>query len=77
MDAASGFLRTAWRERTFANTTARRRFVGSIVTQKPLVWRVRYEVEVDRRDGRSWQPYDRAFPDELQVLQEIRARTET
>jgi len=76
MDASSGFIRTAWRERAYEAATIRRRFVGSIVTQSPLVWRVRYEVEADRRDGRSWQPYDRAFADELQILQEIRARIE-
>jgi len=76
MDASSGFLRTAWRQQTYRGQLARRRFTGNLVTQRPLVWRIRYEVERQDEGSPDWMDYDRGFADELRVLQEIRGRTE-
>jgi len=76
MDAASGFVRTAWRQRSYGPFVARRRFTGNIVTQDPLTWRIRYEVQYRQQGEEDWRDYDRGFADDLRVLQEIRARTE-
>ncbi len=76
MDAASGFLRTAWRETTLGAIVGRRRITGNIVTHDPLVWRFRYEVQYRAAREQEWHDYDRGFADELRVLQEIRGRTE-
>lgn len=76
MDAASGFLRTAWRETNFGPLAGRRRITGNIVTHDPLVWRFRYEVQHREADSQDWHDYDRGFADDLRVLSEIRGRTE-
>lgn len=75
MDAASGFLRTAWKQVTFRNgASVRRRFVGNVVQTNPLQWRVRYEVQVMRPGMGDWQDYPRGFRDELDALSEVRGR---
>lgn len=76
MDAASGFLRTAWRVSDYGPIVGRRRISGNIVTHDPLVWRFRYQVEFRQSGSEEWHEYDRGFADELRVLQEIRGRTE-
>ncbi len=76
MDAASGFLRTAWRVSDYGPIVGRRRITGNIVTHDPLVWRFRYQVEYRQAGSQEWHEYDRGFADELRVLQEIRGRTE-
>jgi hypothetical protein len=75
MDASSGFMRTAWREVTYGTRHMRRRFVGNIVTQQPLVWRLKYEVQRSD-DGSNWEEYDRAVADDLRIITEIRGRSE-
>ena len=75
-DQASGFLRTAWRQTTFGSLICRRRFVANVVTQIPLVWRFRYEVEMSSDGGNQWSAYDRVFGDDVRITQEIRGRTE-
>jgi len=74
MDPRSGFIRTAWKQATYGPVSVRRRFVGNTVSQSPLSWRIKYEVQV--RGGPSWVGYDRAFRDDLDALDEIRSRTE-
>ncbi len=75
MDAASGFLRTAWKQMTFrSGAVVRRRFVGNVVQMNPLQWRVRYEVQVMRPGMSDWQDYPRGFRDELDALAEVRGR---
>ena len=76
MDQASGFLRTAWRQASFGDLLCRRRFVGNIVTQEPLVWRFRYEIEMSDDGGNQWVAYDRVFGDDTRISAEIRGRTE-
>ncbi|MBX7196506.1 MAG: hypothetical protein K1X94_30915 [Sandaracinaceae bacterium] len=75
MDAASGFLRTAWKQVTFrSGASVRRRFVGNVVQTNPLQWRVRYEVQIMRPGMADWQDYPRGFRDELDALAEVRGR---
>jgi len=83
MDQASGFLRTAWRIHRYEGIAIkiRERVTGNIVTQDPLAWRVRYEVErceIDC-DGSSanWRPWPgRGFQNAMNMISEIRARTQ-
>jgi hypothetical protein len=75
MDANSGFLRTAWKQRTYNNgVSVRRRFVGNVVQTSPLQWRVRYEVQMMRQGDQNWTDYGRGFREELDALGEVRAR---
>ena len=75
MDANSGFLRTAWKQRTNNNgVSVRRRFVGNVVQTSPLQWRVRYEVQMMRQGDQNWTDYSRGFREELDALGEVRAR---
>lgn len=83
MDQASGFLRTAWRIHRYEGIAIkiRERVTGNIVTQDPLTWRIRYEVERCETDCdsaspnfRPWQ--GRGFQSAMNVISEIRARTQ-
>jgi len=74
MDSASGFIRTAWLQND--DLKVRRRYVGNVVSQEPLVWRVRYEVQRLTDGSAEWQVYDRGFKDEIDAILEIRARTQ-
>ncbi len=73
MDAKSGFVRTAWKERSFGSEGVRRRFVGNVVTTDPLTWRIKYQVQ-RTHNGRDWVDYDRGVKAELDVIDEIRGR---
>ncbi|MBL4632990.1 MAG: hypothetical protein JKY56_03910 [Kofleriaceae bacterium] len=73
MDEKSGFIRTAWKARSFGQHGIRRRFVGNKVTVAPLTWRFKYQVE-RTNNGRDWVPYDRGLKNELDIISEIRAR---
>jgi len=73
MDAQSGFIRTAWKERRFGNDGLRRRFVGNVVTTSPLSWRLKYQVQ-RTTNGRDWADYPRGIKLELDAISEIRAR---
>ena len=76
MDAKSGFIRTAWKERMFGSAGLRRRFVGNVVTLEPLTWRLKYQVQ-NTRNGRDWADYDRGIKEEFDVIAEIRGRNVT
>jgi hypothetical protein len=73
MDPRSGFIRSAWKEKRFQQSSIRRRFIGNIVGQNPLRFRIKYEVE--RREGEAdWEPYKRGFRADLDTLQEMQTR---
>lgn len=74
LDQGSGFIRSAWRERSYPGVSVRRRFVGNVVGQTPLRWRIKYQVEVRYDNQQNWVAYDRGFRDELDALIEIRSR---
>lgn len=74
LDQGSGFIRSAWRERSYPGVSVRRRFVGNVVGQTPLRWRIKYQMEVREENSENWTAYDRGFRDELDVLIEIRSR---
>lgn len=76
LDQSSGFLRTAWKQRSYGPVEVRRRFVGNIISTSPLQWRLRYEVQVRPIGSTNWNAYDRGFQGELDALAEIRARIE-
>lgn len=76
MDQKSGFIRTAWKQRGFGKRALRRRFVGNVVSQSPLQWRVKYHVEISEDGGANWKGFDRGIKEELDAIQEIRGRTQ-
>ncbi len=78
MDQASGFIRSAWKERRFGVNAIRRRFVGNVVSTEPLQWRVKYQVQITNNysTNAEWKDYDRGIKDELDVISEVRGRTQ-
>jgi len=78
MDQSSGFIRSAWKERRFGSHAIRRRFVGNVVSTEPLQWRVKYQVQITNNYSKNaeWIDYERGLKDELDVIAEVRGRTQ-
>jgi hypothetical protein len=81
IDAASGYMRSVYTIKKFKGPRGefwvRTRFICSISSKTPLVYKMKIESETATEAASSqedWSPYDRVFKDDAQLIEEIQGR---
>ena len=72
----SGFFRTDWKERSYPlrggkQLLVRRRFAGNVVSQDPLRYRLKYEIERKDPDASDFTSWDRVYPEDAEIVRQI------
>ncbi len=77
LDSASGYVRTVTEVRRFRGTQGpykvRTRFLCSMSSREPLVYKFKLEAEITDRYG-DWIPYERVFREDAELIEELRNR---
>ena len=77
IDAVSGYMRSVYSIRRFKGTNGdiqvRTRFICSISSKTPLVYKMKIESEM-YVPHQNWVPYDRVFKEDAQLIEEIQSR---
>jgi hypothetical protein len=77
MDRTSGYIRTIHEVRTFrgrhGNFRVRTRFICTIASREPLVYKMKIEADYTDRSG-NWVPYGRVFTEDAEMLEEVQSR---
>jgi len=77
LDNASGYIRTIYQVRSFKGPKAgykvRTRFISSIASKTPLVYKFRIESEISNPNG-DWAPYNRIFKEDAGLIEELQSR---
>lgn len=77
MDAASGYMRTVSQVRRFRSPSGefrvRTRFLCSMSSRSPLVYKFRIEAERSDPSG-DWIPYERVFKEDAALIEELSNR---
>lgn len=78
LDQASGYLRSVALMRTFKTPgrgefSVRTYFIGTIAQSEPLVYKVKIVAERSDSPG-VWQPYDRVFTGDQELIEELQNR---
>jgi hypothetical protein len=73
IDAASGYMRSVYTIRKFKDFQVRTRFICSISSKTPLVYKMKIESEMSNAH-QDWLPYDRVFKEDAQLIEEIQGR---
>lgn len=77
IDNNSGYLRSVYIARKFKSRHGefeiRTRFVGSVASKSPLVYKIKVEAEL-RGGTEDWKPFQRIFVEDQQLVEEIQAR---
>lgn len=77
LDNSSGYLRTIYQVRRFHGLKEefriRTRFLCSIASKKPLVYKFRIESEQSSPRG-DWEPYSRVFKEDAAMIEELQNR---
>lgn len=79
IDVASGYIRTVYTIRRFGQVGAkdefqiRTRFVCTIASKTPLVYKIKIESEMST-PSQDWTPYDRIFKQDAQLCEELQSR---
>ena len=77
IDAVSGYIRSVYSIRRFKGTNGdiqvRTRFICSISSKTPLVYKMKIESEM-YVPHQNWVPYDRVFKEDAQLIEEIQSR---
>jgi hypothetical protein len=83
LDAASGYMRSVYNIKTFGQPRAgaefivRTRFICTISSKSPLVYKMKIESEwsaPQRGLQEDWFPYDRVFKPDAQLVEELQSR---
>jgi len=77
IDAASGYIRSVYSTRRFKSAKGefqvRTRFISSISSKEPLVYKMKIESESSEL-RQDWVPYARVFKEDAQLIEEIQSR---
>jgi hypothetical protein len=77
IDNNSGYLRSVYISRKFKSRDGefeiRTRFVGSIASKSPLVYKIKVESEL-RGGTEDWKPFQRIFVEDQQLVEEVQSR---
>jgi len=77
IDATSGYMRSVYSIRKFNGTKdpyqVRTRFICSISSKTPLVYKMKIESEMSN-SRQDWLPYERVFKEDAQLIEEIQGR---
>lgn len=77
LDSSSGYVRTIYRVRTFQGRAqpfrVRNRFICTIASREPLVYKLKIEAERTDNLG-NWEPYDRVFKEDAEMVEELQGR---
>lgn len=77
LDNASGYMRSIATMRKFKGPRGefrvRTRFIGSIASKEPLVYKLKIEAEVTDSQG-DWVPYSRVFKTDAALIDELQSR---
>ena len=77
IDNASGYMRSVYVTKKFQDKWIRTRFICSISSKTPLVYKMKIESEqIAPADAlrEEWKPYDRVFKEDQQLVEEIQGR---
>ena len=77
LDAASGYMRSVYVTQKFTGPDGdyqvRTRFICSISSKTPLVYKLKIESEMSA-GHQDWAPYDRVFKPDAQLIEELQGR---
>jgi hypothetical protein len=80
IDVPSGYLRSVYTTRQFGQPGAknsfqvRTRFVCTIASKTPLIYKIKIESEEATPPYMDWAPFDRVFNQDQQVIEELQGR---
>jgi hypothetical protein len=80
IDVPSGYLRSVYTTRQFGQPGAknsfqvRTRFVCTIASKTPLIYKIKIESEEAAPPYMDWAPFDRVFNQDQQVIEELQGR---
>jgi hypothetical protein len=80
VDVASGYIRSVYTIRQFGEPgvkngfQVRTRFVCSIASKSPLVYKIKIESEMSSPPYVDWRPYNRVFNQDAQLVEELESR---
>ena len=80
IDVASGYIRSVYTIRQFGQVGAkdafqvRTRFVCSIASKTPLIYKIKIESETAAPPYVEWVPYNRVFNQDEQLVEELQSR---
>ena len=78
MDMTSGYLRSIASERAFqggeGDFIIRTQLIAAISSRDPLVYKMKVQSETRLADERAWEPHDRVFKKDAQLIEELQSR---
>lgn len=80
IDVPSGYIRSVWTTRQFGPPAGKRsfqvrtRFVCTIASKTPLVYKIKIESEQAGPPYLDWTPFNRVFNQDEQVIEELQNR---
>jgi len=81
IDVTSGYLRSIPKERLYQGADGdfliRTQLVAAISSREPLVYKMKIQSETRGKDDESWEPYERVFKQDAQLIEELQNRLGT
>lgn len=81
MDNSSGYIRSvaiarAFKHPVYGEYTIRTQFLGALSSRDPLIYKMQILSQQSTSNG-TWNPYDRVFKEDAQLLEELQSRLGT